>query len=550
MQIQGHDQSTSANSVSSILECVIQRAFAIADDLEVRKSLQDTLDRRWDRGQRSVICQVGVLHLTLAIVYDLVDEAVELSMENEGAARSRRERENHERGLIWNRTSPGWRYFRAMHVYEEHYSDQTVPEIQAMNDLHQTTKDYYLDHIEKVVHTHKLKSASTPLRQSPVAGSTSSSMRLSCLIPSPNSVDHQNEQNESDSSVSVTWNLRQRIKQDCALPTRLMNQTVFEISPDDFDLKLSPHLSSALKHSDKQQKNQEYLATIKQHAKAENEATIANYSVPSPTFLKRQKNMVSICLWLLLSIKTCLTRQQELQETHAKIAAEVKYSAARQAQRSKLAAEQLKSGRAESAMKFLEEQLKMDQTIREGKRVAETARQLMEHKREEITEERITMIRNAFASDSRAGRQVVCGFSGKMQRLPSTIDQFEAKMVMYTASPNIPVVLNSKSSPNKLLSSDGSPLSSRPSTSNSSPSFMNPKLWVSVVSACTSPENSRPSTSSTRMSPDFKTPPSLSASPIQSFSASVIKSTAKSPAFETASLLPAITASSSSLHLK
>jgi hypothetical protein len=294
LQIQGHDQSTAANSVASILEFVVQRAFAITDDLVVRKSLKNTLDRRWDIGQRSVICQVGVFHLSLAIVYDLVDEAVKFSMENEGIAQSRREQDIHERGLIWNRTSPGWRYFRAMHVYEEHYSDKTLPEIQAVNVLHQTTKDYYLEHIEKVVHTHKLKLASNPLSQSPTASSPGSPMRLSRLIPSPNGVDHQTEQNESDSGLSVSWNLRQRIKQDCAFPTRLTDPTVFEKSIEDFDIKLSPHLSSALKHSDKQQKNQEYLATIKQHAKAINEATIANYSVPSPTFLKRQKNRVSI----------------------------------------------------------------------------------------------------------------------------------------------------------------------------------------------------------------------------------------------------------------
>lgn len=239
-----------------------------------------------------------------------------------------------------------------------------------------------------------------------------------------------------------------------------------------------------------------------------------------------------------------------MQETNAKIAAEAKDFAVRHAQRSKQAAEQLKCSRAESAMKLLDQQSKMDQTIREGKRVAETARQLMEQKREEITEERITMIRNAFECDSRAGRQVVSGFSGKMQRLPSTIDQFEAKMVMYTSSPNIPVTFNSKFSPNKLLSSDGSPVSSRPSTSNSSRSFMNPKLWASVVSACTSPENSRPSTSSSQISPDFKSPPSLSASPIQSFNASVTKSKAKPPSFDTVSLFPGITAASSSAHLK
>ena len=52
-----------------------------------------------------------------------------------------------------------------------------------------------------------------------------------------------------------------------------------------------------------------------------------------------------------------------MQETNAKIAAEAKDFAARHAQRSKQAAEQLKCSRAESAMKLLDQQSKMDQTI-------------------------------------------------------------------------------------------------------------------------------------------------------------------------------------------
>jgi primosomal protein N' len=67
---------------------------------------------------------------------------------------------------------------------------------------------------------------------------------------------------------------------------------VVDISPDEFGLKLSPHLSSALRHSGKQEKEQEFLQAIKQQAKCVIEETIAKYSVPSPTLIKRQKNRV------------------------------------------------------------------------------------------------------------------------------------------------------------------------------------------------------------------------------------------------------------------
>lgn len=186
-------------------------------------------------------------------------------------------------------------------------------------------------------------------------------------------------------------------------------------------------------------------------------------------------------------------------------------------------------------MKLLEEQMKTDHIIHEGKRVAELSKQIMEQKREEITEERIAVIRNAFNSDSRAGKQVVCGFSGKMQRLPSTIDQFESKITLY-ASP--------VSSPNK-QQLNGSPLSTRPSTPNSGQSFMHPKLWASVVSARSSPENSRPSTSQSAKSPSF-----MPISPMQSFTASVKKAQPRSPSLDRVSLFPGISPSSANGCMK
>ncbi len=211
-----------------------------------------------------------------------------------------------------------------------------------------------------------------------------------------------------------------------------------------------------------------------------------------------------------------------------KVAAEAKESAARQALRSKQASEQLKSSKAETAMKLLDEQMKTDLIIHEGKKVAELSKQIMEQRREEITEERIATIRSAFDSDCKAGKQVVSGFSGKMQRLPSTIDQFEAKMALYT-SPASP--------PNKHQygGNSGSPLSSRPSTANSGHSFMHPKLWASVVSARSSPENSRPSTSQSA-----KSPLSAPVSPMQHISASVKKAQPRSPSFDRVSLFPGI----------
>ncbi len=212
-----------------------------------------------------------------------------------------------------------------------------------------------------------------------------------------------------------------------------------------------------------------------------------------------------------------------------------------------------KTNRAESAMKFLDEQSKMEQIIQEGKRVADVAKQLMEQKREDVTEERISVIRNAFDSDSRAGRKVVNGFSGKMQRLPSTIDQFEAKMALYTASSVVLNPLRSPiSSPSKQLSLDGSPTGSRPSTSNSNRSFMHPKLWSSVIRACsspTSPNNSRPSTSHSQLSPNGILSSPQPASPLQSFSASVKKAQPRSPSFEHVSLFPEISAAAAAAHL-
>jgi hypothetical protein len=224
-----------------------------------------------------------------------------------------------------------------------------------------------------------------------------------------------------------------------------------------------------------------------------------------------------------------------LQDLNDKIANEAKEYAQRQALRNKQAADQLKSNKAEAAVKSLEEQMKMDHMIYEGKKVAEFSKQMMEQKREEITEERIAVIRSAFDADSRAGKQVVCGFSGKMQRLPSTMDQFDVKMTLYTS----PV-----SSPNKQLATS-SPLGTRPSTPNSGQSFMHPKLWASVVSARCSPENSRPSTSQSA-----KSPTSLTMSPMQSFTATVTKAKPRSPSLDRVSLFPGINTAAAGGYLK
>ena len=288
LQIEGHDQSTSANSVASILEFVIQRAFEVCDNVMVRESLTATLDRRWNIGQRCTICKVGVYHLSLAIIYEVVNEAVEFSIENERKAEELRLTKIHENGLIWNRTSAGWRYFRAMHVYEELYTQRTVPEIEAVNELHKATKDYYSDHIEKVIQSHKLQSRTA---RSPAPGSPNSTMTTFTDFGNPGT-DHVSVQSEPELGLAVSWKLGQQIQQDCAFPARL-NPVVVDISPSGFELKLSPHLSSALKDSAKLQKDQNYLSDIKKHAKSINEAVIANYSVPSPTFLKRQKNRVN-----------------------------------------------------------------------------------------------------------------------------------------------------------------------------------------------------------------------------------------------------------------
>jgi hypothetical protein len=240
-----------------------------------------------------------------------------------------------------------------------------------------------------------------------------------------------------------------------------------------------------------------------------------------------------------------------MQELNDKIAAEKKATAARQVLRTMQSAEASKTNRMESAIKMIEDQTKVDQTIQEGKRVAEHSKQQMEQKRGEIIEEKVAMIRNAFESDSRAGRKIVCGFSGKMQRLPSTMDQMETTMSLYTSNPNAlspsrsPVLL-----PNKQLSAASSVSNSRPSTSHSHRSIMHPKLWASVVSARSSPENSRPSTSNSQMSPNGRSPSSLPASPMQfmmpvspmSISASVTKIKPRSPSADQVSLFPGINA--------
>jgi hypothetical protein len=227
-----------------------------------------------------------------------------------------------------------------------------------------------------------------------------------------------------------------------------------------------------------------------------------------------------------------------MQELNARAAAERKSAAARQMLQRKQASEAAKANRMESAMKLMEEQAKVDQTIQEGKRVAECAKQRMEQKRGEIIEEKITMIRDAFESDARAGRKIVSGFSGKMQRLPSSMEQMQETLSLYTSSPNALSPSRSPiSSPNKQLSVASSTPNSRPSTSHSHRSIMHPKLWASVVTARSSPDNSRPSTSHSQMSPT-----SQPASPIQSFSASVTKIKQRSPSADHVSLFPGIKA--------
>ncbi len=289
LKIRGNDQSTSANSVASIVELVIQRAFTESDNATVCKSLNNTLDKRWKIGQRGTICKVGIYQLSVEIVYELVDEAVSHSIQHEQLVETLRQEQLHKSGLIWNRTSPGWRYFRAMHVYEDLYTEQTLPEIDAVNELHTATKDYYSQHIERVVRSHKLKSATKVQR--PGSMQSSPTRVMTPPIDGSPSIEHaSSDQQESDLGLAVSWKLRQRVQEDCASPTRWAHPV--EISPDEFDLKLSPHLSTALKHSDRQQKDQQFLSAIKQQAKSINDATIANYSVPSKTYLMRQKNKV------------------------------------------------------------------------------------------------------------------------------------------------------------------------------------------------------------------------------------------------------------------
>lgn len=293
LKIQGNDQSTSANSVASIVELIIQRVFTVSDNATVSKSLNNTLDKRWKIGQRGTICKVGIYQLSVEIVYELVDEAVSHSIQHEHLVETLRQEQLHKSGLIWNRTSPGWRYFRAMHVYEDLYTDQTLPEIDAVNELHATTKDYYSQHIERVVRSHKLKSATKVQR--PGSMQSSPSRVTTPLMDGSPSMEHVSSDHlESDLGLAVSWKLRQRVQEDCASPTRRALAHPVEIRPDEFDLKLSPHLSTALKHSDRQQKDQHFLAAIKQQAKSINDATIANYSVPSKTYLMRQKNKVTL----------------------------------------------------------------------------------------------------------------------------------------------------------------------------------------------------------------------------------------------------------------
>jgi hypothetical protein len=302
-QIRGLDQSTAENSVASILEHVIERAVAVSEGVVVRKNLTVTLDRRWNIGQRSTICKVGVYQLSFAIIQDLVDSAIDISIETERLAEERRQQEMHERGLIWNRTSPGWRYFRAMHVYRELYTDQTVPEIEASNKLHQTTKDYYCNHVEKIVQSHKLKSTAKREGQSPTSSYPCSPLQMTpSLLEASPSVENVSEQPAPyvpDSGLDVAWKLRQVIRHDCvaAFQSRPINpaatdSVAIEADANEFDLQLSPHLLGALKHSGQQQKDQNFLFAIKQQAKAINDSVIANYSIPSPTLVRRQHSLV------------------------------------------------------------------------------------------------------------------------------------------------------------------------------------------------------------------------------------------------------------------
>jgi hypothetical protein len=293
LKIAGHDQSTAANSVASVLELIIQRALTLSDNAAERRTLTSALDKRWEIGQRGTICKLGILQLSAEIIQELVHAAVDLSIENYRAVEQRRQEEVHASGLIWNRTSPGWRYFRAMHVYEELYTDQTLPHLAAVNELHSTTKEYYSEHIEKVVHSHTLKSATKRQGHSPTATAVHSPTRLmASQIEQNDTIHHASEELGCSSGLAISWKLRQKVQEDCASPARLAKLVVVDISPDAFGLKLSPHLSSALRHSGKQEKEQEFLQAIKQQAKCAVEETIAMYSVPSPTLVKRQKNRV------------------------------------------------------------------------------------------------------------------------------------------------------------------------------------------------------------------------------------------------------------------
>jgi hypothetical protein len=245
-----------------------------------------------------------------------------------------------------------------------------------------------------------------------------------------------------------------------------------------------------------------------------------------------------------------------LQQLIEQKAAEAKACATRQILRDKHAAENSKTSKAESALKFQEDQSKVEQIIQEAKRVAVVARQGMEQKRGEIVEEKVASIRNAFHSDSKTGRKIVCGFSGKMQRLPSTIEQFESSLVLYASSPTALSPSPSVPSSSAHFSQNHSSSSSQQGTPHSTRSFMHPKLWSSVVSACSSPENSRPSTSQSLITTQSKSPTIFPVSPTQGFSANVVQSKPRSPslvknaALNHISLFPGINANSAPTHSK
>jgi hypothetical protein len=296
MCLDGHDQSTAANSVASILEFVILRACAIAEDTAVRRTLTKALNQRWAVGQRSTICKVGVYHLSHSIIHDLVDEAVDFSHETQSTLQELRLQDIRDRGLIWNRTSPGWRYFRAMHVYEDLYESQSLPEIESMVELGRNTRDYYGKYIEKRVQLHKLTSASKKIEQKrglPSKVAINNDVQRNILIDNETEQIDVSESDLNSLGLTQSWKLRQKIQQDCVAPLRLIDRVEVDIDQDQFDLKLSPHLSNALQKSGKQIKDQEVLSAIKRQAKTINEAAIANFSVPSPTLIKWQKQRVS-----------------------------------------------------------------------------------------------------------------------------------------------------------------------------------------------------------------------------------------------------------------